>query len=221
MTNRPAALAGNRSATLWLPLASIFFAAAVVRLSLAHHSLWFDEQASVFFSDQPYHRLWSDWILRETNPPLYYSMLKAWRVLGSSDFILRALSVLGSVMAMLALALVARRLYGASAAIIAATFAAISGQHLYFAEQARAYIFVYLCVVIAIGAITSFLASGASAKTQRVSLGTFGLASVAAIHLHSTMLLFPGLMVLAMAAANPKKPSKTSFGLPRYVRWWR
>lgn len=178
-------------------------AAALGRLGVADHSLWFDEQASAFFSDQPFARLWSDWMLRETNPPLYYSMLRAWRaVFGSSDLAIRALSVAASLAAIVLISAVARRAYGARAGLIAAGLAALSGRQLYFAEQARAYIFVLCAVLVAIGALLAFGATDDARRRWRCA-ALFAAAAVAGIYLHTTMLLFPAIAATAVVAADP------------------
>ena len=52
-------------------LTAAVLVAAMVRLAFSDYSLWFDELASVFFASQPTERLWSAWMLRETNPPLF------------------------------------------------------------------------------------------------------------------------------------------------------
>ena len=188
-------------------LGAILIGALVLRLVLADHSLWFDEHASVFFSDQPYARLWSDWMLRETNPPLYYSLLRAWRVLGSSDVTVRALSVLASIAAIAIVHRVTDRIYGRKAALIAALLAALSGQHLYFAEQARAYIFVFCAATIAIGALARFLAESSTPADRRLALLVYAVFATIALYLHTTMFLFP---VLATAAIVLVKLPRTS-----------
>lgn len=189
----------------WLLLAAILVGTLVLRLALADHSLWFDEQASVYFSDQPLTRLWSDWMLRETNPPLYYSLLRGWRMLGSSDFAIRSLSVLVSVGAIAALFVVTRRIYGAQAGLLAALLAGVSGQHLYVAEQARAYIFVYFAAVVAIGGLATFVSPVAAHARRRRGLIAYAVATTIAIHCHSTMLLLPVVAVVAVAAVRPQQ----------------
>src|SRR3546814_4255423 len=59
--------------------------------------LWLDEAYSVWFSQQSWHVLWRETPYYETHPPLYYSLLKLWRGLGSDEAVLRLLSVLANV----------------------------------------------------------------------------------------------------------------------------
>lgn len=188
---------------LWLCL--IVTGAAALRFAVADHSLWFDEQASVFFSDQPFARLWSNWMLRETNPALYYSMLRAWRaVFGSTDFAIRAMSVVASLGAIVIAFNVTRRLYGERAGLIAAALAALSGQQLYFAEQARAYIFILAAVLVAVDALLVFVDADDDARAVRWrSAAVFAVVATACVYLHTTMILFPPIAVAAIVAADP------------------
>ena len=185
-------------------LAVIVACAATVRISIADTSLWFDEQASMFFSDQPFSRLWSDWMLRETNPPLYYSLLRAWRALvGSSDVAIRALSVGGSLLAIVLIYRLTSRLYGRRAGLIAAALAAVSGQHLYYAEQARGYIFLLCALLVAIDAVSVLTADGVGrGKAARAAVG-YVVAATLAIYLHTTAILFPAIATLAVLIADP------------------
>lgn len=175
-------------------------------MTLAGTSLWFDEQASVFFSDQPFARLWSDWMLRETNPPLYYSLLKVWRaVAGSSDVAIRALSVAGSLLAIALLYRLAARLYGRAAGLIAAALAALSGQHLYYAEQARGYIFLLCALLVAIDALSVLSSDGSTRRNRGPAAIAYVVATTLAVYLHTTAILFPAVATLAVLAADPRR----------------
>ena len=70
------AAAGRLRAPLMLAL--MLVAVAAFRIHTAQYSLWYDELASLEFARQPVSRLWSSWMLRETNPPLFYTMLSGW-----------------------------------------------------------------------------------------------------------------------------------------------
>lgn len=194
----------KRRAPSWLLPSLVFALAAAIRLSLANHSLWFDEQASLFFSDQPFSRLWSDWMLRETNPPLYYTLLRMWRVFGSSDLAIRSLSIAASLCALALIFAIARRTYGNGAGFVALVLGAMSSSQIYYAEQARAYIFVQCATLVAAGALLLFSTS-ASLAHRRWSVVAFALSSTAAIYLHTTMLVFPAVAVAALLLANWKR----------------
>lgn len=62
---------------------------------------------------------------------------------------------------------------------------------------------VYLCALVAIGALVVFLITKDSEEMlRRLTLGVFVLAATAAAYLHTTMLLFPGLAMATMIAAR-------------------
>src|SRR3546814_68908 len=81
-----------------LALAAAVAAGLGIRLLfLGDKALWLDEAYSVWFSQQSWHVLWRETPYYETHPPLYYSLLKLWRGLGSDEAVLRLLSVLANV----------------------------------------------------------------------------------------------------------------------------
>lgn len=78
-------------------LAAILTALALgLRLiNIGGRPLWLDEAFSAWFSDQSFHYLWHVVPTYEAHPPLFYSVLKLWRVVaGESHAALRGLSVL-------------------------------------------------------------------------------------------------------------------------------
>jgi uncharacterized membrane protein len=119
--------------------------ALLLRLpTLASRSLWLDETYSAWFAAVPLRDLWTSVPLYETHPPFYYTLLKGWIALfGQHEAALRSLSVLASVLTVLALPACARwaRL-GAKAeriALLAALFLATNAASIQYAQQARPY----------------------------------------------------------------------------------
>ncbi len=82
-----------------LALLFIVMIGAVVRLyHIGWQPLWVDEGFSEWASRQSVWYLWTVLPTFETNPPLYYTLLKGWRFLfGDSEAALRSLSALFSV----------------------------------------------------------------------------------------------------------------------------
>ena len=106
-------------------LGAILLAAAALRIATADYALWFDEFASLVFAHQPLDHLWSGWMARESNPPLYYTLLKGWIALvGEGDVALRLLSILIGLAGIATAWSIARRLGGRSAAILVALWLA-------------------------------------------------------------------------------------------------
>lgn len=195
----------------WLTLAAIV-AAAAIRLIGIDYSLWLDEIASVVFARQPVSRLWSDWMVRETNPPLFYTILHYWiAVFGSSDLAVKSLATLFGVGNIIVIALIARRLGGSwLPALVATLFIAVNPLHIFYSQNARAFTLAAFAASLACLALVRIVEKHAS-DTPRGGAPSdwalFGAASLAALYSHTTMIVFyvaVNLMIAAwiMAARN-------------------
>ena len=177
----------------WLVL-PILLCAAALRLATSGYSLWFDEIAAVRFAQQPLALLWSDWMAREANPPLYYTLLKGWMaVFGESDFAVQSLSTLIGTMAIGAAWWLARRIGGSHAGLIAALVLAISAAHVDFSQEVRGYILAYAAALFGCIAMAAYLE-----RPRRALLLGYGVAALVALYAHTTMVVFVALANLAM-----------------------
>lgn len=113
-----------------LLLAGLLAFAAIVRLAkIGVPSLWGDELYSVSFSRIPMDMLWGDWMVRETNPPLFYSILKGWIALfGEQDVALRVLTIIVGLAGIGGIFLFVRALHSTQAALLAVALAAVSSR---------------------------------------------------------------------------------------------
>jgi len=137
--------AGNSSLVLW----GIVFAGALLRLiALGHKSFWLDETASVRVARRAapvfWHVLWHD----EGNMALYYVLLKPWLHFGYAEGTVRLLSVIPGVLALPLMYLLGERLFGRRVGLLAATFLALNPCAIAVAQEARAYSFLVLAVVL-------------------------------------------------------------------------
>lgn len=114
--------------------------------------LWQDEAYSFWFSRQSFESLWTVVPTFETHPPVYYSMLRLWRVFGDGEAALRSLSaVLGilSVAAVYTLGrIVSGRADGAWIGFGAGLIFAVAPIHIQYAQEARSSMAVTLAVSI-------------------------------------------------------------------------
>jgi hypothetical protein len=152
----------SRSARALLVL--VLALAVVLRLRHAAGSMAFDEMASLYFSGQPWRHLWGWWMVRETNPPLFYSLLKVWRgLVPMGHWPMRALP-LAIAFAHLALfgAFVRRRL-GWSAALLGLLLFAVSSSDIYQADYLRGYGLAKLAVLASFIGLVRALECGAAA----------------------------------------------------------
>jgi len=130
---------GDRTKIL---LGVLLAGAALVRFyAISAESFWFDETYSVWVA-----RHSVGWHIELSTqrifPPLYYLLLHFWLPLGSSEFVVRSLSVmigLGSIGAIYGLA---RGLFDRRVGLLSALLLAISPLHIWYSQEARMYILV-------------------------------------------------------------------------------
>ena len=106
--------------------------------------LWLDEALGVNIASAPIGQLVSH-LRNDGAPPLYYTILHYWIALfGSSDFAVRSLSGVFSVLGLGAAFLLARRLWGSKFAFVATAVLAVLPYGVYFGTEARMYSLVML-----------------------------------------------------------------------------
>ena len=199
----------------WWPLsalAGIVLLAAVIRFSLASQSMWFDEFASFFFASQPFSKLWSVWMVRETNPPLFYSVLRGWMLLaGPMDRVwLRVPSIMASLAVIPVLYWGIARTYDAKAALIASLLLALSAQQITYALQIRGYSLQGLALCVSfVGLLAIVRAHERDALAGFFAWGLYTGGALAAIYSHTTSLLWPAIASFAVFVVDRR--SRTVF----------
>ena len=187
----------------WLVLAAIVLAATIFRFwDLGRPSLWTDELYTLGFAKLPPDLLWSDWMVRETNPPLFYSLLATWKsVFGESEFALRALAAILGVLGVVAVFFIGRGLHSNAAGLWAAGFAAVSAQQLQYSQFVRGYTLGFVAAALSIIALLQ-LASvwRAESHGKRVPwLALYAAATTVAFYTHTTFFILPILANIYMA----------------------
>lgn len=133
----------------------IVIAGAAFRLyHIGWLSLWLDEAASEWMSRQSVSYLLTVLPTYETNPPLYYLLLKGWRtLLGDGEAALRLLSaVIGTATIPLVFAMgkmLGGKSSGAKIGLLAAAMLAFSSLHVQYGQEARAYVLLVFAVALA------------------------------------------------------------------------
>lgn len=125
---------------LWFPLALILIGIILRCSGLTHQSLWFDEIASIRMAQN------SDLFRSDFHPPLYFSLLKSWIFLfGTSEFAVRLLSALIGIGSLCAVGLVAANsIPSRRAAGVAVLLTSCSFTHLWYSQEVRSYILLFL-----------------------------------------------------------------------------
>jgi hypothetical protein len=110
--------------------------------------LWLDEALSVNIAKLPVGEI-PGALKRDGAPPLYYVLLHFWiRLFGDSDAAVRSLSGICSLLALVGLFFLVRRIWGAETAFIATGILAASAFASYYATESRMYALVMLLVVL-------------------------------------------------------------------------
>lgn len=100
--------------------------------------------------------------LSDTSPPLYYLLLHGWlRVVGTSDFALRAFAMVAALACVPLVFWIARETRGERAGWLAAVLFAAAPMTSYYGTEARMYPLLWLCV-LAVAAATLRMARGQS-----------------------------------------------------------
>ena len=163
------------TARQWACIAAITALAAALRLyGLGDWAFWVDEAHTWRDATFPADIFWS--CNRSWYPTSYVIVRWALETAGPdavSEGMLRLPFALAGIVSVPLLALVARTMAGASAALLAATLLAIDPWHVYWSQNARAYALVFLFALLAMGLCWS--------GARRRSLATTCLAFAAAL----------------------------------------
>jgi mannosyltransferase len=180
---------GPRHLSLRLWLGVVVVMATALRLfRLGTKSLWLDEATSVVLARVDRHVFVTALIHRQANMALYYVLLRGWIHLGSSEFVIRCLSVLAGVAAIPAIYLLGARLFGPRAGRLAALLLSVHAFHIRYSQEARAY---SLLVLLAI--LSSLFLLRSLEQPSRKNWGGYILVSTLMVYAQ----VFGGWMLLA------------------------
>jgi len=119
--------------------------------------LWLDESFSAWLGWQPVGEMLA-WLLRiDQHPPLYYTLLHFWMLLGDNAAHVRTLSALLGTLTIPVLYLLGRRLADDKVGLLAALILAVSPFHVRFAQETRMYTLLTLNVSLALYALARLL----------------------------------------------------------------
>jgi mannosyltransferase len=132
---------------LWMALA-IALATALRLFRLGTKSFWLDEAISAVLAQACRHAFVTAIVHRQANMVLYYLFLRGWILLGSSEFVVRLLSVVAGVAAIPAIYLLGARLFGPRTGRIAALLLSVHAFHIRYSQEARAYSLVMFLAIL-------------------------------------------------------------------------
>ena len=170
--------------------AVLVLAPFLLLVELGRESLWVDETFSVGTAKLPLAGLWESFTGNEPNMNLYYLLLHFVVQVGDSEFWVRAPSAVSAALAVSAVWVLGRRLYGPATGYVAGALLAVNGFFVIFGREARGYTLGILLLTVA-----TLLLVGA---VERPSMGRWlGYSAIAALSLYVHFLA--GLVVLGHA----------------------
>lgn len=148
-------------------------------IRLGEKTLWIDEIWSFGIARMPWRAfLWSVQN-QDPNMGLYYVLLHFWMKLGTSEFILRAMSVPLGVAAVFAVYTLGARLFNRPVGLVAAALLTVNAFHVQWSQEARGYSLLVLLVTLS---SYFFVRSVERPSTRNFVL--YGLFSVLALYVH-------------------------------------
>ena len=136
-------------------------------LRLDFQPLWWDEGYSVWFATHPLGQMLA-LTAQDIHPPLYYALLRGWTLLlGAGPVALRLLSAVIGTLAIPAVYLAGRRLFGSRrTALLAAALLAINPLHIYYSQEVRMYGLVALLSTAILAAAWRVFDTGTGTETD-------------------------------------------------------
>lgn len=179
-------------------------AAALGLFEIGAKSLWRDEGYSVLVAGLDLPGVWRVISPREANGGLYYLLLHAWMVVGSSEGIVRSLSTVFAVATVPVLYALALRLFDRRHAAVATLLFAVNAFVVRYAQEARGYTLVLFLVTAA-----SYLLLRALDAPSMRSWTAFAVLGALSVYAH----FFAGLVLaahfaFAMSFAGRRKVSR-------------
>lgn len=165
--------------------------------------LWMDEAATLRYADLPLAQLWGKAL--DTNPPLYYTLQKAWLVFGRSEAALRSLSALiGTISIILSYGL-GKVIAGTGSGLLGALLLATSALHVEYSQEARGYVLLVAASTLALWGLAQIISEcehdtigrpGSSitanpSRTRSVWMpwSAYGIGCIVALYTHNTAVL--------------------------------
>ncbi|NNF25697.1 MAG: hypothetical protein HKN73_00555, partial [Gemmatimonadetes bacterium] len=181
---------------LWVASLAILLVAAFLRLaSLGYESLWVDEFSTLRVSRAHLFDLPSVAAEGDSQPPLFYLLVKAFTYLGTNEVTARLTSAISGLVTIPALGWVAARLSDRRAAVIAMGILAVSPFHVWYSQEARAYALLLFFLTLSVGFLVR---TGGGHRTP--GWAWIGFVATTTLALYTHLMAMPFLVVqLAVA----------------------
>ncbi|MBN1262419.1 MAG: glycosyltransferase family 39 protein [Anaerolineae bacterium] len=195
-----------------LILGGLLTAFALRVYKLGDQNIWWDEGLSVLAARMSFTGT-TLWTAADVHPPLYFWLLWPWaRLAGESEFALRFITVMESLLAAALMVPLGRRLTRHPAVGVAALWLlALSRFHIWWSQEMRMYVLAGLCSLLSL----YFTIRIADAPRQWRNHTGWVLATLGAFHtVYSSIVLVP-IENLFMLVAGLRRPDRRRF----WGRW--
>ena len=173
-----------RAPLLALILALLLLASALRFHRLGEQSLWYDEGVAYAHSLRTLPEL-IPLLQRNVHVPAYFTLLGWWQdFTGSSEFALRALSALFSVISVAWAFALGRRLHHPLAGLAAAALVALNSFSIYYAQEARMYAMLTAVAGASMWLVAGLLRGLPPPRRRRLSFVALGLVNALGIYTH-------------------------------------
>lgn len=182
-----------RAVPAWCLLAAIVVGATLLRLvHLTRKSMWFDEAYSVELARSAWAPFLHVIFTHEGNMVAYHLLLRAWVHLGSSELVVRSLSLIFSVATLPVVYALGARLFGKRVGLLGATLLAVNAFDVRFAQETRGY-----SLLLLLASLSTLLFVRAIETSSSRDWTGYVIASVLAVYTH----FFGGLVLAAQWAS--------------------
>jgi 4-amino-4-deoxy-L-arabinose transferase-like glycosyltransferase len=187
-------------------LLSIILLGFALRLyRLGNQNIWWDEGHAIWTARQDIRTVTSI-TAHDVHPPLYLWMLHAWiKFAGDTEFAIRYLSLIGGMLTVSLTYVVARRLIGRRAAMLATLLIATARFHIWWSQEARMYIWATFFALLSVYFFTRLR------QDRGVSWWSYIAASAAALYTLYLSVLVLVLENVFVASTVWHKPQRRRF----------
>jgi uncharacterized membrane protein len=184
-------------------LTGVTVVAVVLRL-LITRGLWLDEATSVTQAKMSFAGMLHNLRTTDVHPPGYFTILWGWiRVFGSGPLSVRMPSILIGVVTVPVVFFAARDIYGRRTAWVAAIFATVAPQMVWYSQEARMYSLFMLLVVLAVWAQVRALRSGS--WRAWIALGVVSAAMMWTQYFTVLVVIAQQLVIVAVVAGRVRR----------------
>lgn len=128
----------------------VLILATILRLINLNQSLWLDEATTALASKMSLYDFFTQFMMGDFHPPLYYLIVKYWTLLfGNGEVSLRIPSVIFGLVTIFVVYMIAKEIKLKNS-LIPALFLATSGLHIYYSQEARMYSLATFLVTVAV-----------------------------------------------------------------------